>query len=152
MDCSEESCMLGWCHQLLSGFQANGHLPRVSHQSSLLDDKDDKEVESQGLVNRFPRKPQLGDHLKAVRPIIAPNRVPRHQMTSVGLHSIQWENRKLVSTNHIFSQVPYFITLLKDIWKTHTYVYLIYLSIFLFISSSSEPPYLQIIIVFYTWY
>ena len=34
MDCNQKSFKLVcWCHQLLSGFLANGHLPRVSRQS-----------------------------------------------------------------------------------------------------------------------
>ena len=59
------------CHQLLSGFIANGHLPRVSWQSRLsANDMGDNEVKP-GAVLRFPvmyitaegnpEKPLLGD-------------------------------------------------------------------------------------------
>jgi hypothetical protein len=43
MDCDQNSCMLVWrCHQLLSGFLTNDHLPRVAHQSP--NDKGDNEI------------------------------------------------------------------------------------------------------------
>ena len=59
------------CHQLLSGFLANGHLPRVSRQTHLsAKDKGDNEM-IPGSVQRSlgvylttrenPGKPQIGD-------------------------------------------------------------------------------------------
>ena len=42
------------CHQLLSGFLANGHLPRVSRQSCLpANDKSNNEVKP-GAVHKYP--------------------------------------------------------------------------------------------------
>ena len=71
--------MLIWrCHQLLSGFLTNDHVPRVSHHSCLsVNDKGD-EVKIPEIVQRFPgidltneEEPgiyELGDRLKmAVR-------------------------------------------------------------------------------------
>ena len=76
---AKKSFKLMWrCHQLLSGFLANGHLPRVSRQSCLLtNDKSENEM-IPGAVHIFPGiyltagenlgKPQLGDYsMKVVR-------------------------------------------------------------------------------------
>ena len=87
------------CHQLLSGFLAKGHLPRVSRQLPLsANDKGDNKIIS-GAVHRstniYPTaeknsgKSQLGDRLmKAVRSVIASYGVPYLQMRSVGIISI----------------------------------------------------------------
>ena len=46
--------LVWWCHQLLSGFLANGHLPRVSLQSCLsANDKSDNGLKP-GAVHRSP--------------------------------------------------------------------------------------------------
>ena len=86
------------CHQLLSGFLAKGHLPRVSRQSRLsANDKNDNE-KTLGTVHRFrgicltagenPGNPQLGDSLmKAVLTVITSNGAPYFQMRSLGSHS-----------------------------------------------------------------
>ena len=86
------------CHQLLSAFLANGHLPRLSCQSSLTDnDKGDNGVKQETVhrspciyltVEENPRKPQLGEGMmKVVLPIIASNGIPYFQMKSAGSHS-----------------------------------------------------------------
>ena len=75
------------CHQLLSGFLAKGHLPRVLRQSRLsAKDKGDNELipgtlhRSSGIylmAEENPGKPLLGDRLmKVVRPFMASNGVP----------------------------------------------------------------------------
>ena len=53
MGCSQSSFMLVWrYHQLMSGFLANDHLPRVSRQSPLsVNDKDANEMRP-GTVHR----------------------------------------------------------------------------------------------------
>ena len=94
MGCGKNSFKLVWrCHQLLSGFLPNDHLPRVSWQSPLsANDKGDNEVKP-GAMHRSPRvylttegnpgKPQPGDRLtNTVRPV-ASNGVPYLQMTSM---------------------------------------------------------------------
>ena len=52
---AKNASKLGWrCHQILSGFLANGHLPRVSRQSRLsANDKGDNEI-IPGAVHRAP--------------------------------------------------------------------------------------------------
>ena len=43
MGCDQKSIkVVWWCHQPLSGFLAKSHLPRVSRQSSVANDKGDK--------------------------------------------------------------------------------------------------------------
>ena len=84
------------CHQLLSGFLDNDHLPRVSRQSP--NDKGDNEVKPRAL-HRSPGnclkaeenhgKPQLGDRLiRDVWPVIASNGVTRLQLKSVPVQII----------------------------------------------------------------
>ena len=70
--------MLVWrCHQLLSGFLAKGHLPRVSRRSLMI----------RGITSA--RRPSDEG---AVRPVIASNRVPFLRMRSVGSHRTSgWE-------------------------------------------------------------
>ena len=79
------------CHQLLSGFLAKSHLPRISCQPRLSANNE----MIPWAVHRSPGlsygcgKPQLGDPLmKAMRPVISSNGVPYLQMTSVGLHNV----------------------------------------------------------------
>ena len=68
---AKKNFQLMWrCHQLLSGFLAKGHLPRVSRQVS--NDKGNNEMilvavhRSPSIcltAEENPRKPQLGDRL-----------------------------------------------------------------------------------------
>ena len=88
--------LVWWCHQLLSGFLLNGHLPQVSCQSCLLaSDKPDNEMKL-GIMHRSPDicftaeenpgKLLLGDcQMKAAWPVIASNGVLYLQMTSIDL-------------------------------------------------------------------
>ena len=47
------------------------------------------------MAEEVPRIPELGDHLiKAVHPVIASNRVPYHQMMSLGWHSMSRREKK----------------------------------------------------------
>ena len=73
---------LSWrCQQLLYGFLANGHIPRVSLLSNLsANDRADNEMKpgnlhrSPGIFLNAEENPHLGDRLtKAVRPVIASN-------------------------------------------------------------------------------
>ena len=89
------------CHQLLSGFQAKGHLPPVT---SVANDKGDNEMilravhKSPGIclaAEENPGKPQLGDRLmKTVRSGIALNRITFLQMRSVESHSTSEREKK----------------------------------------------------------
>jgi hypothetical protein len=52
MGCGQKSFKLvWWCHQLLSGFLANDHLPQVSRLSA--NDKDDNDVILPHLLKAF---------------------------------------------------------------------------------------------------
>jgi hypothetical protein len=94
------------CHQLLSGFLANDHLPQLSRQSRLsAKGKNDNEVK-QGEVHRSPSiyltieespgKHQLRDRLiKAVRIAIDSNGVPYPYMRSLGPHSMSGREKKV---------------------------------------------------------
>ena len=46
------------------------------------------------MAEENTRKPQLGDRLKAVRPVIASNGVPFLQMRSVGSHSMSGREKE----------------------------------------------------------
>ena len=86
-----------WSHrllpnQLLSGFLAKHHLPRVSCQSRLsANDKGDNEMIS-WAVHRSPgicwtNTSARRSSMKAVQPVIVSDGVPYLQMRSVGSHS-----------------------------------------------------------------
>ena len=89
------------CHQLLSGFLAKGHLPRVSRQSRLsVNDKCDNEMiqeavhRSLGICLTAEENPiKLSDE-GAVQPVITSNRVPFLQMRSVGSHSTSGKEKE----------------------------------------------------------
>ena len=91
MGCGQKSFKL--CHQLLSGLLAKSHLPRVSRRSLMI-----RVImkRSRGCARIWhlpydwgkPRKTSARrQSMKAMRPVIASNRVPFVQMRSVGSHS-----------------------------------------------------------------
>ena len=85
-------------HQLLFGFLANGHLPRVSSQSRLsANDFGDNKVKPEG-VNRSPGiyiPAKVEDRLmRVVQSVIASNGVPYLQMMSVDSHSMLRRERE----------------------------------------------------------
>ena len=99
MGCGQKNFQLVWrCHQLLSGFLAKGHLPRVSHQSH-------QSLMIRVIMRRSWGCAQISWHLPysrgkpqkttarrpsdegAVGPVIASNGVLFLQMRSVGSHS-----------------------------------------------------------------
>ena len=86
------------CHQLLSRFLANGHLPRVSCQSRLLaNETGDNEMilgcyaEISSHLSYSWTKPRKISarklSMKAVQPVAASNGVPYIKMTSIGWQS-----------------------------------------------------------------
>jgi hypothetical protein len=98
MGCYQKSFKLVWgCHQLLSGFLANSHMPRVSRQSRLL--LIIRVIfRAYRRLHRYPGiylmvhensgKPRLRNRLmKVVRPVFATNGIPYLQMRSVESHS-----------------------------------------------------------------
>jgi hypothetical protein len=85
----KKSFTLMWrCNQLLSGFLANDHLPRVSRQLFLpINDKCDTGRMCL-TAEENPEKSQPGERLiKAVRSVIASNGAPYFQMRPLGSHS-----------------------------------------------------------------
>ena len=51
--------LVWWCHQILSGFLAKGHLPRVSFPLCLSANYRDDNDMIPGAVRKKPGKPQL---------------------------------------------------------------------------------------------
>ena len=83
------------CHQLLSGFLAKGHLPRVSRQWPMIrvimkwSRRQCTDLLAFALGWGKPRKTSDGrtSDEGAVRPVIASNEIAYLQMRSVGLHN-----------------------------------------------------------------
>ena len=110
MGCREKNLQYVWrCHQLLSGFLAKGHSPRVSRQSrrspmiraimkwswGLCADLLAFALQPRKTLKTSARRPSEEG---TVRPVIASNGVPYPQMRSVGSHST-WGREKEVSSS-----------------------------------------------------
>ena len=119
---TKKNFQLVWrCHQLLSGFLAKGHLPRVSRQSRRLLMIRVIMKWSWGLCTdllEFALQPMKTSARRssddgAVRPLIASNGVPFLQMRLVGSHSTSGRekegSKERMGWDFVFFNIPRYV-------------------------------------------